>query len=55
MVINSRVLLILCSISMLLQAGCLPKEKTFTGDGFTFTIPKGWKTMDEIWDRPPST
>lgn len=31
------------------------KASTFDHDNFSFTIPAGWKTMDEIWNRPPSS
>ena len=28
------------------------KVRTFENEMITFTIPAGWQTMDEIWDRP---
>ena len=28
------------------------KERTFENERFAFTIPSGWKTMQEIWDLP---
>jgi len=42
------VIAIMISLSL---AGCsLPqKPRTFETDAFSFTIPKGWKTMAEVW------
>ena len=28
--------------------------RTFENETISFTIPAGWQTMDEIWDRPAS-
>jgi hypothetical protein len=28
------------------------KERSFENENLAFTIPAGWQTMDEIWDRP---
>ncbi len=30
----------------------LSEERPFENESFTFTIPAGWQTMEEIWDRP---
>jgi hypothetical protein len=48
MAIFSALLLI---VSM---AGCLPSNaaRTFEHEAFTFTIPAGWQTMEEVWKRP---
>jgi len=31
------------------------KAHTFEYESFSFTIPDGWQTMDEIWGRPASS
>ncbi len=28
------------------------EERPFEHDEFAFTIPAGWETMEEVWDRP---
>jgi len=28
-------------------------SRPFENDQFSFTIPAGWQTMEELWDRPP--
>lgn len=34
--------------------GAGTEARTYDGEQFTFTIPAGWKTMEEVWDRPAS-
>lgn len=38
----------------LFLAGCAPpnKARTFEHEAFTFTIPAGWQTLEEVWKRP---
>jgi len=36
-------------------AGCQPaaaRERLYEHEGFTFTIPAGWATKDEVWGSP---
>lgn len=37
-------------------AGCRPSAaaRTFEHEAFTFTIPAGWQTLEEVWKRPIS-
>ena len=40
---------------MSLACRLTPTEaRTFENEIITFTIPAGWQTMDEVWDRPAS-
>jgi hypothetical protein len=32
-----------------------PEARTFEHESFSFTIPDGWQTMAEIWNRPASS
>lgn len=48
----TRIILTLCSSIVIILSGCQVKERTFSGEGFSFTIPEGWQTMEEVWDKP---
>jgi hypothetical protein len=54
---SQRISLTLLTILLLSLTACdiFTKQKTFQGDGFSFTIPKGWKTMAEVWNQEPVT
>jgi hypothetical protein len=45
----SRILLSVGILVLLLLNGCSPQK--YQGDGFSFTVPDGWKTMKEIWGK----
>lgn len=45
---------IVCALLALSLAGCAPPHtaRTFEHEAFTFTIPAGWQTLEEVWKRP---
>lgn len=47
------VFVLLIAVSL---AGCRPPAaaRTFDHEAFTFTIPAGWQTLEEVWKRPTS-
>ena len=49
--------LIAFGLLLILSAACdsvSAEARPFEAERFTFTIPAGWQTMQEVWDRPAS-
>ena len=50
---KQKIILFVVLFTLSLSCSLLPtKERTFENERFAFTIPSGWKTMQEIWDLP---
>ena len=48
---NKKIFLPLLTFSLILSCSFIPtKERTYENENISFTIPSGWKTMEEIWD-----
>lgn len=48
-------LLLVFGFFLLLSLGCdlvTPQARSYETEAVTFTIPAGWQTMEEVWDRP---